>query len=256
MHHFFVKEEYIREGRAYITGEDYRHAVNALRIRSGEKLRISDGAGRDYACIAEETVVLEDGEKALALLLEGEEESRELPAEVWLFQGLPKSDKLDLIIQKATELGVSHIVPVEMKNCVAKLEKSKAENRRKRWQAVAESAAKQSGRSMVPEIHLPVSFPEAARMAASLDVSLLPYEKAEGLTTLSEAIISFLPGRSIGVIIGPEGGFDPMEVKLAEARGILTVSLGKRILRTETAAIAALSLVMIRLEIAEEQDFT
>lgn len=256
MHHFFVKEEYIREGRAFLVGEDYHHAVNALRIRSGEQISISDGRGRDYLCTAEESLTLENGEKALSLRLEAQEEGHELPSEVWLFQGLPKSDKLELIIQKATELGASHIVPVEMKNCVAKLEKSKAEQRLKRWNAIAESAARQSGRSIVPEVHLPVSFPEAVRMAQELDVSILPYEKEEGFLGLSEAIISFLPGRSIGVIIGPEGGFDPLEAKLAEARGILPVSLGKRILRTETAAIAALSLVMIRLEIAGEQDFS
>ena len=142
-----------------------------------------------------------------------------------------------------------------MKNCVVKLEEKKAEDRRKRWQAIAESAAKQSKRSRIPKVHPLVRFTDALRMSEDMEVRILPYENEEGIASMCEAIVNFLPGRDIGVFIGPEGGFDPLEVKLAEHQGVRTVSLGKRILRTETAAIAVLSMIMIRLEIAAEMGF-
>ena len=173
----------------------------------------------------------------------------------YIFQGLPKSDKMELIIQKATELGVSDIIPVNMKNCVAKLDLKKEESKLRRWRAVAESAAKQSKRSIVPNIGRVMNFTEAVKLAESFDVKILPYESEDGMAGMVEAIVSFLPERDIAVFIGPEGGFDPMEVKFAENHGVLPVSLGRRILRTETAAIAVLSMIMIRLEIAESMGF-
>ena len=162
---------------------------------------------------------------------------------------------MELIIQKATELGVSDIIPVNMKNCVAKLDPKKEESKLRRWRAVAESAAKQSKRSIVPNIGRVMNFTEAVKLAESFDVKILPYESEDGMAGMVEAIVSFLPERDIAVFIGPEGGFDPMEVKFAENHGVLPVSLGRRILRTETAAIAVLSMIMIRLEIAESMGF-
>ncbi len=259
MHHFFVKDHQIVDGKVYITGSDFRHAARVLRLKAGEQILISDEEGRDYLCEVEETVEGEcpdfETPHLRAAVSEAQEGDHELPARVWLFQGLPKSDKLELIIQKATELGVSDIVPVDMKNCVVKLEEKKAEDRRKRWQAIAESAAKQSKRSRIPKVHPLVRFTEALRMSEDMEVRILPYENEEGIASMCEAIVNFLPGRDIGVFIGPEGGFDPLEVKLAEHQGVRTVSLGKRILRTETAAIAVLSMIMIRLEIAAEMGF-
>ena len=261
MHHFFVDHQQIREGKVYITGSDYNHAVRVLRLRAGEEILISDEAGRDYLCCVEAAVETEaeGGDQEVphlrAAITEERQDNHELPARVWLFQGLPKSDKLELIIQKATELGVSDIVPVEMKNCVVRLDQKKAEDKRKRWQAIAESAAKQSKRSRIPKVHPLMRFTEAIRMSEDFAVKLLPYENERGIAGMCEAIVNFLPERDIAVFIGPEGGFDPLEVKLAENHGVQAVSLGKRILRTETAAIAVLSLIMIRLEIAAEMGF-
>ena len=180
----------------------------------------------------------------------------ELPCQVILYQGLPKSDKLELIIQKAVELGVSQIVPVAMKRSVVKLDDKKAASKTKRWQLIAENAAKQSKRSIVPTVHEPMSFKDAVSMCEECTVSIIPYENEDGLTGTCEAIVNFIPGNSIGVMVGPEGGFDPLEAAMAKRHGIRPISLGKRILRTETAAIAILSLIMIRLEIAAGMDLT
>ena len=253
MHHFFTTEDHIADGYISIDGDAYNHAVNVLRLKKGERIIISDEQGTDYQCVVSD--IAEDEQTFSAKIEDVSRENHELPARVILFQALPKSDKMELIIQKATELGVTAIVPVETRNCVVKLDGKRADQKVKRWQAIAQSAAEQSKRSKVPEICPIISFTEAVKAAEVCDVKIIPYENAEGLTTLSEAIISFLPDRSIAIFIGPEGGFDRLEIKHAENHGIVPVSLGKRILRVETAAIAILSLVMIRLEIAEEMNF-
>lgn len=253
MHHFFVKNEQIIENKIYIAGEDYNHAAKVLRLQPGEQVMISDEDGQDYLCEVEAFALSEEPKLQLSVL-EKQEKNHELPARVWLFQGLPKSDKLEWIIQKATELGVSDIVPVDMKNCVVRLDEKKGVAKQKRWQAIAESAAKQSKRSMVPTVHPVMKFTDAMRMSEQFDVKILPYENERGIVSMCEAIVSFLPGRDIAVLIGPEGGFDHMEVRLAKNRGWTAVSLGKRILRTETAAIAALAMIMIRLEIVSEME--
>ena len=252
MHHFFVETENITDDGIFLTGDNYNHAVNVLRLKEGERILISDPEGVDYFCSVAEIVREVADPRLRAVIGEVSEENHELPAEVVLFQCLPKADKMELIIQKAVELGVTTIVPVVSKNCVVKLDDKKADSKQKRWQAIAESAAKQSKRSRIPAVEMPVSFRQAVEMLERFDVAMIPYEDEKGLTGLCEAIISFVPGRRIGAIIGPEGGFDPLEVSMAKRHGIVPVSLGKRILRTETAAIAMLSLIMIRLEIAAE----
>lgn len=247
MHHFFVDRSSIEGDIIRIEGEDRHHAVDVLRVRTGEELLVSDGEGTDYVC-----TVTDPGQEELILSVrERLRSDNELSSEVWLFQGMPKSDKLELIIQKATELGVSHIVPVMTKNTVVKLDERKLPQKLSRWSSIAEAAAKQSKRSVIPQIHGPMKLTEALELAEGFEVSVIPYEHEEGIESLCEAITGFIPGRRIGIFIGPEGGFDRLEIKLAEHKGVLPVSLGKRILRTETAAIAVLSLVMIRLEIAE-----
>lgn len=256
MYHFFAENENIYESEILITGDDYNHAVNVLRLKSGERVMISGPDGTDYMCVVasyDDTADSTQDSAAGMLRLEIEEiceENHELPAKVVLFQCLPKADKMELIIQKAVELGVSEIVPVSSKNCVVKLDGKKAESKIKRWQAIAESAAKQSKRSIVPVVRELMNMKEAAEYCGQMDVRIIPYEDERGITATCEAIVSFLPGRSIGVMIGPEGGFDPLEISMAKRHGIEPVSLGKRILRTETAAIAVLSMIMIRLEIA------
>ena len=174
--------------------------------------------------------------------------------EVTLYQGLPKGDKMEFIIQKCVELGVSRIVPVEMARSVVKLDKKKEEAKRKRWQGISESAAKQSKRMIVPEIGPVLSYKEAVAEAASMDLFLLPYEDSESLSgaggmELTRSLIGGLkPGKKCAVLIGPEGGFSDGEVEAARNAGARTVTLGKRILRTETAGLFVLSAVGFLLE--------
>ncbi len=261
MHHFFVKQDNITGSEILIKGDDFNHAVNVLRLKKGEIIMISDTVGRDYMCSVGEISRASDtedvAEDCLRLYIEKIcDENHELPAEVVLYQCLPKADKMELIIQKAVELGVAGIVPVASKNCIVRLDDKKAEARIRRWQAIAESAAKQSKRSIIPEVKQVQSFKQAIDSCEDFDVKIIPYEDERGLTATCEAIVSFLPGRKIAVFIGPEGGFDPLEVSMAKRHGIVPVSLGKRILRTETAAIAILSLIMVRLEIASGMDLS
>ncbi len=246
MHHFFVKPSQIGEGRALITGPDVNHIKNVLRVRPGEELLLSDGAGTDYLCRVE---ALEENQVRLQVR-EERAAGGELPAQIWLFQGLPKSDKMELIVQKAVELGAAVIVPVLTRNTVVKLDEKKAASRVKRWQAIAESAAKQSKRSALPQVKEICRLSEALRLTEQEDfgLRLIPYENAEGMGGMREALAQVRPGIRIAVFIGPEGGFDPEEIQEALAHGTRPVSLGSRILRTETAGLAVLSVLMMRLE--------
>ena len=253
MHHFFADKDNISGDIIIIDDkDDYNHAVRVLRLRKGERIIVSDTDGTDYICSVDET----DGECLRLIIEERAESNHELSSKLTLFQCLTKSDKMELIIQKAVELGVSDIVPVLSKNCVLKLDDKKSESKLKRWQLIAENAAKQSKRSIIPSVHEPVNFKEAVELCEQHDLSLIPYENEAGMTGTCEAIVSLIPGCSVGVIIGPEGGFDPLEIAMAKRHNISSISLGKRILRAETAAIAVLSLIMIRLEIAESMDLT
>lgn len=255
MHHFFVDKDNVSGTTIIIDDkDDLNHALKVLRLKDGERIIVSDSEGTDYICVVDGR---DEEQEILKLSVEEvKEDNHELPSKVVLFQCLPKSEKMELIIQKAVELGVSDIVPVASKNCVVKLDDKKAASKTKRWQLIAENAAKQSKRSIVPIVHEQVSFKDAVSMCEECTVSIIPYENEDGLTGTCEAIVSFLPGNSIGVMVGPEGGFDPLEAAMAKRHGIRPISLGKRILRTETAAIAILSLIMIRLEIAAGMDLT
>ena len=246
MHHFFAEPSQVQADRIAITGQDVNHIKNVLRIKPGEEILISDGTGRDYRCRVESL----DSVQVEAAILEILEEGRELPSRIWLFQGLPKSDKMELIIQKAVELGAAAIVPVTTRNTVVKLDARKEEAKRKRWQAIAESAAKQSKRSLVPQVLEVMSLKEAFSYVEDhgFSVRLIPYEKEEGMEATARALKEVGPGQDIAVFIGPEGGFEQEEINLALERGVLPVSLGKRILRTETAGLAILSVLMMKLE--------
>lgn len=246
MHRFFTEPPRVHETVIEIGGPDVNHIKNVLRMKPGEEVEISDGAGKEYLCeidrYEEEAVILR--------ILSSAGEPAELPSKIYLFQGLPKSDKMELIIQKAVELGAAGIIPVATKNAVVKLDAKKEESRLRRWQAIAESAAKQSKRSLVPEIGRVLSFKEAvARMDRDgFDLRLLPYENERGMEATREAFARAGEAKRIAVFIGPEGGFDETEVNLARSADILPVSLGKRILRTETAGLAVLAALMLRLE--------
>ena len=180
--------------------------------------------------------------------MEEREAENELPSKLYLFQGLPKSDKMELIIQKAVELGVWEVIPVATKRAVVKLDQKKAAKKRERWSGISESAAKQAGRNVIPEIKQVMNFQEALSYAKSLDVLLIPYELAEGMQATKERIQAIQPGQSVGIFIGPEGGFEQEEVKLAMEAGAYPITLGRRILRTETAGMTMLSVLMYHLE--------
>lgn len=241
-----MNPEQVEDGLIRITGSDVNHIKNVLRIRQGEEMLVSDGTGRDYLCQAEEIAGLE----VTVRILETEEEVRELPSRIWLFQGLPKSDKMEFIIQKAVELGAAGIVPVSTRNTVVKLDPKKEEAKVKRWQAIAESAAKQSKRSLVPRVSGIMTLKEAFDYVESqgFSVRLIPYEHEAGMDGTKTELDAAGPGQDIAVFIGPEGGFDEREIELALSKGVRPISLGRRILRTETAGLALLSVLMMRLE--------
>lgn len=243
MYQFFVEDAQISATDVVIEGSDVNHIKNVLRMKCGEKIRISSDAGRNFFCAVSE---LSD-DFVRAEIIEELEENTELPNRIYLFQGLPKSDKMELIIQKAVELGVHEIIPVAMKNCVAKLEDKKAAAKIARWQEIAKSAAKQSKRSLIPTVQMPMSYKLAVQQAKELDVVLVPYENERGMQATREVIEAIQPGQSIGIFIGPEGGFDGAEIELVREDAHL-ISLGNRILRTETAGLAALAMLIYRLE--------
>lgn len=246
MQRFFVSQEMIDEEnmRIRLTGEDVNHIKNVLRMKTGEELWVSDGERYEY-----HSQILEIGSDEILLeILYRQEPDYELPSKIWLFQGLPKGDKTELIIQKAVELGAYQIVPVRMKRCVMKLDEKRGAKKAERWKQIAESAAKQSRRMLVPQVSSPVSFAEAMQMAGALDRIIVPYELEKGMTETRNILDSIKPGESIGIFIGPEGGFDPQEIEELKSRGAETVTLGHRILRTETAGMTLLSVLMFKLE--------
>lgn len=244
MYHFFVTPAQIEDGFCRITGQDVNHIKNVLRMKPGEQIAVRDGISRNYICELE-TIA---SEEIRARILSAEEDSSELPARLYLFQGLPKADKMELIIQKAVELGAYQIIPVATRRSVVKLDARKEEAKIKRWNAIAESAAKQSGRMVIPQVARVMSLKEAYAFAGQLDYNLIPYELAEGMEETRRVLAEIRPGMQVGIFIGPEGGFDVEEVEQAAAAGIHPITLGRRILRTETAGLTALSILMFQLE--------
>ncbi len=246
MYRFFVEKEQIdrEEKKVCIKGTDVNHIKNVLRMRAGEKILISTGEDLEYTC----GIVEMTQEEILAEIIEIQEADRELPSKIYLFQGLPKSDKMELIIQKAVELGIFQIIPVETKRCVVKLDEKKEASKRKRWQGIAESAAKQSKRMVIPEIHSVMKFSQAIEYAGQLDIRLIPYELAENMDHTRKMLEKIQPGQSIGIFIGPEGGFTQEEIETALEHQVEPITLGKRILRTETAGMTILSILMYLLE--------
>ena len=243
MYQFFVEDTQISEKDVVIEGSDVNHIKNVLRMKCGEKIRISSASGRNFYCEIAEL----SGEIVRADIIEELEEDTELPNKIYLFQGLPKSDKMELIVQKAVELGVYEIIPVAMKNCVVKLDDKKAASKINRWQEIAKSAAKQSKRSLIPAVEMPMSYKLAVERAKELDVVLVPYENERGMQATREVISAIKPGQSIGIFIGPEGGFDSAEIEFVKEEAHL-ISLGNRILRTETAGLATLAMLIYQLE--------
>ncbi len=249
MYQFFVAPSQINteEKRVVITGPDVNHIKNVLRMKPGEEVKISNGKdGREYSCAI---LNISDTEVLLELRFI-KEEGTELPVTVTLYQGLPKADKMELIIQKCVELGITSIVPVAMKRSVVKLDDKKSESKIARWQSIAEAAAKQSKRGIITEICPVTEYDEAVRAASESDVKLLPYELADNkaMNETRKIFENLKVGQDISIFIGPEGGFDDSEIEKAVSAGFKTITLGKRILRTETAGMTVMSWIVLMTE--------
>lgn len=245
MYQFFVEPSQIQGNKIIITGKDVNHIKNVLRMKKGEEISISNGTdGKEYRCGIEE--LLE--ESVICGLRFIKEDALELPSKVYLFQGLPKADKMELIIQKAVELGVYEVIPVSCKRAVVKLDEKKEKSKIARWQGIAEAAAKQSRRGIVPMVKEVMTMKEALSYSKCAKVRMIPYELAEDMAKTKELIGNLKPGEDIAVFIGPEGGFEEAEIKAAMESGVLPITLGKRILRTETAGMTVLSIIMYQLE--------
>lgn len=244
MPRFFVTRSQVQNDEIVIQGNDVNHIKNVLRMSPGDELSLSDGEGMDYFC-----KIKSIEREEVRLSIENSWTSYvELPVKLYLFQGLPKGDKMELIIQKAVELGAFEIIPVRTKRAIVKLDDKKEAKKIARWQQIAESGAKQSGRGLIPEIKSVMGFSEALAYAKSLDAALIPYEKAEGIQKTREIVHGLKGKKSVGIFIGPEGGFDEKEVEEALEMGIVPVTLGRRILRTETAGLTMLSILMFEFE--------
>lgn len=242
----------MQDGLLEIGGSDYNHIKNVLRMHPGEELIVRPGDGGETGGEYRFEIVSFTDSRVLCRLLEVRQADSELPVRVLLFQGLPKADKMELIIQKTVEMGVTEIIPVEMHRSIVKLTGDKRKKRVARWQSIAEAAAKQSRRGIIPQLHDILTMDQALTYAADqADLILLPYEcmaeeKENGTRSLLEQL---RPGQTAAVFVGPEGGFEESEVEEAVERGAKTISLGRRILRTETAAIAFLAFLIYRFEL-------
>ena len=248
MFQFFVDKSQIHEseGLAYITGADVNHISHVLRMKPGEQFYVTDGERQGKYLCALKSV---SAEQVVCDIVQNITDTTELPCEIVLYQGLPKADKMELIIQKAVELGASRIVPVETKRSVVKLDVKKAQVKISRWQGIAEAAAKQSKRDVIPVIGELVTLKEALKEAADFEVSMMPYENAEGMAFTRKLLEGIQPGQRVAIFVGPEGGFDESEVEAALSMGTKPMTLGRRILRTETAGLAILSMLVYVLEV-------
>lgn len=233
MPRFFIDGEPC--GQLYIGGEDGRHIVRSLRMREGEELTLCNGEGMDFFC----TLLRSEGEGAWVLVNRAEKSKSEPRTQVTVCQCLPKGDKLEQVVQKAVELGAAAIWPIESSRCVAKLQEKKEEKKILRLQKIAREAAQQSGRGIIPKILSPSSFEQALREAAAQGEILFFYE--QGMGSLRETLR--ICGDRLFVFVGPEGGFSAEEAQMAVAVGGYGLTLGPRILRTETAPLAALSAI-------------
>lgn len=244
MARFFVTPDQIRQETINIYDGDVNHIKNVLRMKVGDELSISDGEGTDYHCTIESL----DKDIVVCRIVNSWKSYSELPVKLYLFQGLPKSDKMELIIQKAVELGAYEVVPVATSRSIVKLDEKKAAKKIARWQQIAESGAKQSGRAIIPKVGNVMTFKQALAYSKELDANIIPYEKAEGIAATKEIIQGLKDKSSVGIFIGPEGGFSEQEVELAMEAGAKPITLGKRILRTETAGLTTLSILMFEFE--------
>ena len=252
MARFFVEPQNVREDRVVITGEDVRHITRVLRLARGDRITVTTGLCTDY--LVEITAASKD--EVVGRVVEVTGVNRDPELKVIMVQGLPKGDKMDLIVQKSTELGVAAIIPVETRRAVVRLEGAKAGQRVERWQRIALEAAKQCRRGRIPEVLPVASWSSALEAVPGGALAVVPWE-GEGELSLKRVLQGTgtpnrdmhgtgAPGkpREVWIFIGPEGGLDPEEIEAARERGIIPVTLGPRILRTETAGLAVLAMIL------------
>ncbi|SEQ54953.1 16S rRNA (uracil1498-N3)-methyltransferase [Lachnospiraceae bacterium NE2001] len=268
MHRFYVSDCSESDKSVKITGEDVNHILNVLRLGVNDEITVSDGSSRDFLCRITEC----NPQYILANIIDIYDNNSELPADIYLFQGVPKGDKLETIIQKCVELGVHGVIPVMMERTIVKLDDKKQSKKIARYNLISEAAAKQSRRGIIPKVYDYKSMKEAISFADSeMDYILFPYEFAEGMdesrkiiNDLVDDILIFLKEnndninetdslqkdkKKIGIFIGPEGGFADSEAKELQQIGAKTMSLGHRILRTETAGMTVMSILSFMLDI-------
>lgn len=248
MHRFYVDNLSELNKSVTIEGEDVNHIKNVLRLTVGDSITVSDGSSRDYEC-----VIASISDVVTADIVDIHDCNAELPVKLRLFQGVPKADKFELIIQKAVELGAAEIIPVMMERTVVKLDDKKQDKKLERYRKIAEAAAKQSRRGIIPEVSSYISFKNAVKTLTEADdkvkrLILVPYESAEGMDYARNIIASAGEYDEIDIFIGPEGGFADSEIEFAKQNGASIISLGNRILRTETAGLAILSILGFTLD--------
>ena len=244
---FFIKDEQLEDNKITIIGEDVKHISNVLRMKIGEKIQICNiDTNENYSAELE----LISKEKVVCNVIEKIKSQAESNINLKIFQGIPKSDKMELIIQKSTELGVKEIIPVDMERCVSKISGKDEKKKLERWQKISEVAAKQSGRDMIPKIRNVMKIKQICQEINDYDMLIVPYEKAEGYSfknAIEEMKSKNRNNLVVGIVIGPEGGFESAEIDELELSGAKIVTLGKRILRTETVALAMSSVIMYEL---------
>lgn len=243
MHKFFVPIDNFYNEKVIIEGDDVKHIYKVLRLEEGQEILINDLHGKEYKC----KLIDVNKKEVTANIIEEVSISKESPIEISLFQGLPKSAKMDLIVQKNTELGVSHITPIITKRVIVKTE-LKEYKKLDRWNRIALEACKQCKRSLIPTIEEPLEFDNLLAKLNEFDLVLVPYENAEnhGIKYVMNNI-DIKCVRSVAIIIGPEGGFEEDEIELLRENGSYVITLGPRILRTETAGFTAVSLISYEL---------
>lgn len=243
MHKFFVPKENVNVHQAVIEGEDVKHIYKVLRLESGEEVSINNCNGEEYLGVIEEV----NKSQVIVKIKEKLSVNNEASINVFLFQGLPKSTKMDLIVQKNCELGVREITPIITDRVVVKGEIGQFK-KVDRWVRIALEAAKQSKRTIIPEVREPIEFDEALAELKDMDLVIVPYENEKGYG-VRKVVDSIDKGevKNVGIVIGPEGGFEESEIEKLKNIGAFIVTLGPRILRTETAGFVAASLIMYEL---------
>ena len=244
MYHFFVDKTAISEEYIDITGQDVNHIMNVLRLKVGDPLILSDGEGLEYLCRIEALT-----NASIQCKIQSVEESiRELPIKVTLYQGAPKQDKMEQVTQKCVELGIHEIVSVKMRRSIVKYDKQKMQKKVQRWNSIAESAAKQSKRGIIPKVRGVLDWNEVFAELENYDKVIIPYENTRGMISTREVFKQLDGAQNIAVLIGPEGGFDPTEIEVLLSNGGQLISLGNRILRTETAGMVFMAMLMYEIE--------